>query len=215
MTQVQYDVSVPLVPGAVPLYPGDTELVVERVQHLDRPGSANVSKIECSTHCGTHVDAPVHFIAGAGGVETIPLDALVGPAWVADARNLRDDIDAAAVEQMAIPPGANRILFRTQNSRLWDNPTFTEEFLALTPDGARALVERGIRLVGIDYLSIAPYDDPAPTHEVLLRAGVVIVETLDLRAVEPGAYDVMCLPLLVPGADGAPARVLLTRTGTG
>jgi hypothetical protein len=106
-------------------------------------------------------------------------------------------------------PGQDRLLFRTRNSALWDLPRFVEDVIAVAPDGANALVERGVRLVRIDYLSIAAYDDPAPTHEILLRAGVVIVETLDLRGVEPGWYDLICLPLLAPGADGAPARALL------
>jgi len=204
------DVTVPLVPGAVPLYPGDTELVVTRHQSRAEGAPANVSRITCSAHCGTHVDAPAHFLEGGGGIETLPLEAFVGPARVVDATGVRGHIDAAAVAGVELPPGTERVLFRTTNSRLWDHPRFTEDFVALTPEGAQALVDRGVRLVGIDFLSIAPYDDPAPTHEVLLRAGVAIVETLDLRAATPGAYQLTCLPLLVPGADGAPARVLLT-----
>jgi arylformamidase len=203
------DVTVPLVPGAVPLYPGDTELAVERQQSRAEGDPANVSRITCSAHCGTHVDAPVHFLEGAGGIETLPLDVLVGPAEVVDLGFVERDVDAAAVAAAGIPAGAERVLMRTRNSRLWEEPGFTADFVSLTPDGARALVDRGVRLVGIDYLSIAPYDDPAPTHEVLLRAGVVVVETLDLRRAAPGSYDLVCLPLLVPGADGAPARVLL------
>jgi arylformamidase len=203
------DVTVPLVPGRVPLYPGDTQLVVERAQVRGETGPATVSKLVCSAHCGTHVDAPIHFLDEADGIETVPLDALIGPAWVADAQRVDTTIDAAALDSMDIPPGADRLLFRTRNSALWDRPTFVEDFIAVAPDGANALVERGVRLVGIDYLSIAAYDDPAPTHEILLRAGVVIVETLDLRGIEPGWYDLICLPLLVPGADGAPARALL------
>jgi len=210
--QVLLDVTVPLVPGSVPLYPGDTELDVGLHQSRASGDPANVSRIVCSAHCGTHVDAPAHFLEGAAGIETVPLDALIGPALVVDATRVAGHIDAAAVAGMNLPPGTDRVLFRTSNSRLWDRPRFTEDFVAMTPDGAQALVDLGLRLVGIDYLSIAPYDDPAPTHEVLLRAGVVIVETLDLRAAEPGAYQLICLPLLVPGTDGAPARALLVRS---
>jgi len=207
------DVTVPLVPGSVPLYPGDTDLQVGLHQSRASGDPANVSRLVCSAHCGTHVDAPSHFLEGAAGIETVPLDALVGPAVVVDATGVTGHIDAAAVTAMQPPPGTDRMLFRTSNSRLWDRPRFTEDFVAMTPDGAQALVDRGVRLVGIDYLSIAPYEEPAPTHEVLLRAGVVIVETLDLRAAAPGAYHLICLPLLVPGADGAPARALLAPSG--
>jgi arylformamidase len=203
------DVTVPLVPGRVPLYPGDTPLVVERAQERTE-SSPNVSKLVCSVHAGTHVDAPVHFLDVADGIESVPVDTLIGATWVVDARNVWGSIDAAALAELAIPPEAERILFRTRNSELWDDPRFIEDFIFVAPDAARLLVDRGLRLVGIDYLSIASYHDPVPTHDVLLRAGVVIVETLDLRAVEPGWYDLLCLPLLIPGADGAPARALLT-----
>lgn len=209
MDEPLLDVTVPLVPGNVPLYPGDTDLEVGLHQSRASGDPANVSRLVCSAHCGTHVDAPSHFLEGAAGIETVPLDALVGPAVVVDATGVTGHIDAGAVTALQPPPGTDRILFRTRNSRLWDRPRFTEDFVAMTSDGAQALVDLGVRLVGIDYLSIAPYDDPVPTHEVLLRAGVVIVETLDLRAADPGPYQLICLPLLVPGADGAPARALL------
>jgi arylformamidase len=208
------DVTVPLVPGFVPLYPRDTELQVGLHQSRASGDPSNVSRLVCSTHCGTHVDAPAHFMEGAAGIETVPLDALIGPALVVDATGVTGHIDAAALAALQPPLGTERVLFRTSNSRLWDRPRFTEDFVAMTPAAARALVDRGVRLVGIDYLSIAPYDDPAPTHEVLLRAGVVIVETLDLRAAAPGEYQLICLPLLVPGADGAPARALLAPSVT-
>ncbi|NAZ85701.1 cyclase family protein [Kineococcus indalonis] len=174
------DVTVPLVPGRVPLYPGDTELVVQRHQSLAQDG-VNVSRLTCSAHCGTHVDA-----TGAVG-----------------------HLDAAAVRALRFPAGTERVLLRTRGGALWDGPAFSERFPALTGDGAAVLVERGVRLVGIDYLSIAPFDDPAPAHEVLLRAGVVVVEALDLRAAAPGRYAFTCLPLLLPGSDGAPARAFL------
>ncbi|MCV2489346.1 cyclase family protein [Geodermatophilus sp. YIM 151500] len=205
------DVTVPLVPGRVPLYPGDTDLVVRRDQRRSLGDLANVSSMTCSLHCGTHVDAPVHFLDGREGVDAVPLDALVGPAWVADATGVRGDIDAAALEGIDVPDDATRVLFRTTNSALWDEPAFVEDYVSLTPDAAAALVRRGVRLVGIDYLSVASYREPAPTHEVLLDAGVVVLETLDLRAAEPGRWQLTCLPLRIPGADGAPARAVLSR----
>lgn len=205
------DVTVPLVPGRVPLYPGDTELEVSRVQARAKGGDANVSKLVCSLHCGTHVDGPVHFFDGEPGVESVAVEALIGPAWVVDATSSTTMLDAARLDQLDIPAGASRVLFKTTNSAIWDDPALVEDFVAVTADGAAALVERDVRTVGIDYLSIAPYDDPAPTHEVLLKAGVAILETLDLRLVEPGEWHLTCLPLRIPGADGAPARALLSR----
>jgi arylformamidase len=205
------DITIPLVPGRVPLYPGDTELEVARVQSRAEGGSANVSKLVCSLHCGTHVDGPAHFFDGQPGVEALAAEALIGPAWVVDATSATSVLDAAALGQLDIPADTTRVLFKTSNSALWDDPHFVEDFVAVTADAAAALVERGVRVVGIDYLSIAPYQDPAPTHEVLLRAGVAIIETLDLRAVEPGAWHLTCLPLRIPGADGAPARALLSQ----
>ena len=205
------DITVPLIPGRVPLYPGDTDLEVTRVQARAEGESANVSKLVCSLHCGTHVDGPAHFFDGEPGVEAVAVEALIGPAQVVDATSATSMVDAATLDRLDIPADTTRVLFKTTNSALWDAPEFTEDFVALTADAAAALVERGVRAVGIDYLSIAPYQDPAPTHEVLLRAGVAIIETLDLRFAEPGAWHLTCLPLRIPGADGAPARALLSR----
>jgi arylformamidase len=205
------DISVALVPGHTPIYPGDTELAVDRVQSRAAGESANVSRLVCSTHCGTHVDAPVHFLDGLPGIEDVALGTLIGPCWVADATGVSGHVSAAALRDVDIPDKATRLLLRTTNSLLWETSTFTEDFVALTPDAAEELVRRGVRLVGIDYLSIAPYDDPAPTHETLLRGGVTILETLDLRGVEPGWWTLSCLPLRIPGADGAPARAVLSR----
>ena len=203
------DITVPLVPGRVPLYPGDTELVVERAMSQRDGSPSNVSRLMCSVHAGTHVDGAVHFIEGAAGVDAVPLDALIGPAVVVDATHVDGHIDAAVAERLPLPGGTERVLVRTRNSRLWDDPHFTPDFTAFTADGARVLADRGVRLVGVDGLSVAPYDDPAPAHLALLTAGVTIVETLDLRRVTAGRYHLWCLPLLLPGADGAPARALV------
>jgi arylformamidase len=205
------DVTVPLIPGQVPVYPGDTELDVALVQTRSGGEPANVSKLVCSLHCGTHLDGPAHFFDGRPGVESVDLEKLIGPAWVVDATSVTGLLNAATLRQLHIPARTSRVLFKTVNSALWDQPRFVEEFVALAPDAASALIQRGIQLAGIDYLSIATYRDPAPTHEVLLRAGVAIVETLDLRSIEPGPWQLICLPLRIPGADGAPARVVLSR----
>ena len=189
------DVSVPVRPGMV-TYPGDPEVRLERVSSIADGEGANVSRLDFGVHTGTHVDAPVHFVEGAAGAEALPVDVLVGPCLVVD-----------GLEPAAVPAGAERVLFKTPNSRLWERQDFANDFVKLDGEGARALVASGVRLVGIDYLSIG--DEEA--HQVLLEAGVVAVEGLDLRRVEPGEYLLVCAPLKLVGSDGAPARVLLLR----
>jgi arylformamidase len=202
------DVSVPLRTGMV-VYEGDPEVAIEPVTRIAAGDLANVSRMVLGTHSGTHMDAPRHFIDGAPGVDRIPLDALVGPAIVADARAAPGDIDAAALAALDVPAGTERLLLRTRNEALREREAFTRDFVGIAGDAARALAAMGVRLVGIDYLSIAPSAEPSPTHIALLEAGVAIVENLDLRRAPPGAYELVCLPLRVEGADGAPARALL------
>jgi arylformamidase len=178
---------------------------------MDQGAICNVSRLDFGVHSGTHVDSPVHFIDGAPGVEAVDLDALVGPALVVDARTIDGPFDRVAIEALDVPAGTERLIIRSRNSDLWAEPAFSGSFSGLTGDGARVLVDLGVRLVGIDYLSIAPFGDPTPTHVTLLAAGVVIIEGLDLRDVAPGAYDLICLPILVPGSDGGPARAIIRR----
>jgi arylformamidase len=189
------DVSVPVRPGMV-TYPGDPEVRLERVSSIAEGEIANISRLDFGVHTGTHVDAPVHFVERAAGAEALPLDVLVGPCAVVD-----------GLEPAAVPAGVERVLFKTPNSRLWEREEFADDFVKLDGDAARGLVASGVRLVGIDYLSIG--DEEA--HHVLLEAGVVAVEGLDLRRVEPGEYLLVCAPLKLVGSDGAPARVLLLR----
>ncbi|MBI2767805.1 MAG: cyclase family protein [Chloroflexi bacterium] len=203
-----FDISVPVRRGMV-VFEGDPAISVELIQSRASGGVCNVSRIVAGVHTGTHIDAPVHFIEGGDGAELTPLDTLIGPVHIADATGVHHHIDAATVEALGIPAGTERLIFKTPNSALWSQSEFSREFFALTADAAEALVHLGVRLVGIDYLSIAPFDDPAPTHVTLLEAGVVILEGLDLGGVEPGPYTLVCLPLLLEGADGAPARALL------
>ena len=202
------DISVPLRPGMA-TFTGDPLVHLERAASMASGAVCNVSRLDFGVHSGTHVDAPVHFIDGAAGIETVALDTLIGPAVVVDARTLEGHFDREAVDRLAIPPGTDRLLIRSRNSELWAAPTFQTSFQGVTEDGAGRLVELGVRLVGIDYLSIAPYGVPVPTHVALLGAGVAIIEGLDLRAVEPGNYDLICLPLLIPGSDGGPSRVVV------
>jgi arylformamidase len=205
---VIYDVTVALEPN-VPIFPGDPDFRLLRVKSLAEGAVCNLSQLDCGVHTGTHVDAPNHFIDGTPGVEGMPLDAMLGPAYVVDATSVRGHIDADALGNLEVPSDMERLLFKTTNSNLWSSSTFQPNFVGISEDAAVALVERGVRLVGIDYLSIAPPNDPTPTHVALLQAGVVIVEGLDLRSVPAGHYDLVCLPIRLVGSDGAPARVVL------
>jgi arylformamidase len=184
---------------------------LERVAQIAAGSLCNVSRLDFSVHTGTHIDAPVHFIEGGAGVETTPLDALIGDAYIVDATSVDRDIDERLLTRLDLPRGARRLIFKTRNSDLWDRPGFVPSFIGLTEGAARALLDRGIALVGVDYLSVAPAADPAPTHIAFLSAGVVILEGLDLRGVEPGPCRLLCLPMLIEGADGAPARALLMK----
>lgn len=202
------DVTVQVRDGMV-TWEGDPPVRLTRVAAMTDGALCNVSRLDFGVHTGTHIDAPAHFIDGGPGAESLDLDGLIGPALVVDATHILHHIDAPALDALCIPPQADRLLFKTTNSELWARGTFSKRFLGITGDGARWLAERGTRLVGIDYLSVAPFDDPVPTHVALLAAGTIVLEGLDLRGVEAGAYELVCLPLLIPGADGAPARVLL------
>lgn len=203
------DVSLCLSPD-LPTYPGNPPFVVEPVKRVARGDSSNVTALSLGTHTGTHVDAPRHFFDDRAGVDELPLDVLVGPARVAHFPGAAA-VTADLLQELNLR-GVTRLLIRTDNSAAWASrgASFNPAFVYLAEDGARLLVERGVRLIGVDYLSVERYKAPgAPTHHELLGHGVVVVEGLDLSAASPGDYEVICLPLKIAGADGAPARVLL------
>jgi arylformamidase len=200
---VTLDVSV-LVRTGMHIWTGNPGVSLTQTQFLAHGDTANVSKLCCGVHTGTHVDAPRHFIDGAGGVETLDVDALCGPALVVDLRHLETSIEAASLATLDLS-GVTRVVFATRNSQLWAAETFTLDFVSIAPSAAEFLVDRGIRLVGIDYLSVGSPE----THRVLLSAGVICVEGLDMIGIEAGLYDIYCGPVKLDGADGAPARVLL------
>lgn len=179
------------------VWPGDPPVLVEPLSRVEAGDVAAVSRLALGTHTGTHVDPPAHFLAGGATVDQLPLDVLVGPAVVADLTG-GGPIDAARLEALGLADGTVRLLLKT---------SATEGLL--TPDGAAWLVERGVRLVGADTLSIEPATDNYPVHRCLLGAGVIIVEGLDLTAAAPGRYQLVCLPLRIAGGDGAPARAVL------
>lgn len=197
-----HDVSVP-VDERLPTWPGDPTFSRRLDSSIADGADANVSELRCGVHTGTHVDAPNHFIDGAGGIEAIDVEALVGPALVVDVGNA-EAIDSKVLAEVELD-GAERVLFRSRNGRLWEQDDFASEFVAITPDGAQILLDAGVRLVGVDYLSVGD----AATHRILLGARIVCLEGLDLRLVEPGRYDLFCGPIKLVGSDGAPARVLL------
>ncbi len=207
-----YDVSVPIT-GQMPVYPGDPEVEINQWSSLAQGDPANVTALKFGAHTGTHVDAPAHFIAGGGRVEALDLETLIGDVQVIEIPDEVIEINDSHVEDF-VPPGASRVLFKTRNSAFWNEPMgqFHTDYTYLSPAAALSLVERNIRLVGIDYLSVERFQPVNyATHEALLSAGVIIVEGLDLREVSAGLYELICLPIKIGGGsgDGAPARVVL------
>ncbi len=170
-----------------------------------------VSKMEMSVHTGTHIDAPRHFVREGATVDEIPLHPLIGPVEVVAIED--NTITADVLRQATIPSQVKRILFKTKNSELWKQPapTFQQDYVAIEKDAAAYLVTKGVELVGVDSLSVAPFTNLVPTHQTLLQANVVVIEGLNLASIEPGPYTLHCLPLKIRGADAAPARVILSR----
>jgi arylformamidase len=207
-----FDITLPISP-AMPVWPGDPPVVLEQVSSMDAGAHDNVSRLECGVHTGTHVDAPHHFLNDRRTVDLLSLDVLTGPAQVVQIPEDVNLITANILEKVAIPSGTSRLLLKTRNSRLWERgeEEFIEDFVGISVDGAEWLARTGVKLIGIDYLSIAPFKLSLPTHQALLKPGIVILEGLDLSAVSPGIYNLYCLPLKLVGSDGAPARAILIR----
>lgn len=204
------DISVPVRSGMVH-WPGDIDISVERVASMREGSNYNLSRIHMSVHTGTHMDAPLHFIANGRSIDELPFEATVGEARVIEIH------DAVAIRRAELVPHdiqeGERILFKTWcSTRAWKSDKFVEDFVYIAEDAALYLAERGIASVGVDYLSVGGYvHDSAETHVALLRAGIWIMEGLDLSTVEPGTYNLICLPLKLMGADGAPARAILRK----
>lgn len=205
-----YDITVTIQPGMA-VWPGDPKVELYRKEKIEEGANANVSYMGISVHTGTHVDAPYHFLNDGSAVDVMPLDVLVGPVLVVELPDAVNQIDAETVNSLMIDETTERILFKTRNSKFWlqNAGEFHPDFVAISADGAQALIERGIKLTGIDYLSIAPYKNSKPTHEILLKAGMVVIEGVDLSEVQPGKYTLVCLPLKLKNTDGSPARAIL------
>ena len=204
-----YDISLPI-SAQLPIWPGDPPYKRRYVSEIAAGGNTNTSFLEMGAHMGTHVDAPDHFLGNGQTIENLPLNILCGRAYVLHLPEI-ELITASILQNADIPPRTRRILFKTRNSNYWtgEDRAFQTDFVALSLDAAEYLVSRSVKLVGIDYLSIAPYKQSRPTHETLLKAGIVILEGLDLSAVSQGRYSLYCLPLKLAGSDGAPARAML------
>ncbi len=209
-----YDISLTVTPE-LPVWPGDPAIVLERVSKMEEGEHNNVSRIASGVHIGTHVDAPYHFIADGKTIEQLSLDALVGPAQVVELPDEVRLIGESDLERAGIETGMKRVLLKTRNSQYWSRPglSFQKDFTAIAPGGAAYLVERGVRLIGIDYFSVAPFGDSVPTHRALLNAEMVILEGIDLSQVPAGRYKLYCLPIKLGGSDGAPARAILIDEG--
>ena len=207
-----YDLSIPL-SSAIPTYPGDPEIEIQAWRSLSNGDGANVSVLRFGAHTGTHVDAPAHFIEGAPRVGSLPLNVLIGDAEVIEVPSESNSIDLSFVREHCTNE-STRVLFKTRNSAFWktSNAHFEKDYAYLELEAAKHLVEQGVRLVGIDYLSIEKFaQEGHPTHLALLSKAVIIVEGLNLSDVPPGKYELICLPLSISSGlgDGAPARVVV------
>jgi arylformamidase len=202
------DISVPLHPGMVH-WPGDPPFQSALAQSLNAGAVCNLTQINTSAHIGTHMDAPRHFIPGGAGMDQLPLDAVLGPCRIVE---IQDPV-AIRPEELApagLRPG-ERILFKTRNStQAWRSSEFVKDFVYISKEAAQFLVDRGVQTVGVDYLSVGGfYRDGVETHQILLGAGVWIIEGLNLAEVGAGTYELVCLPMKIVGSDGAPARAVV------
>ena len=214
MAEGWIDISVPVHSGMVH-WPKDPEIKVERVMEMARGDVCNVSHLSLGAHTGTHMDAPLHFIAKGKSIDQLPFEATIGLTRVIEIAD-EESIKPEELRPHRIKAG-ERILFKTRNSEeSWRTNEFDEDFVYISREGAQFLAERKVRTVGIDYLSVGGYKrDGVETHHALLGAGIWVIEGLNLAKVKPGQYELVCLPIKLEGAEGAPARALLRKTGKG
>ena len=202
-----YDVTLPITNSLI-TWPDDPPVIVRKTCSISLGNACNVSELKFGSHAGTHIDAPYHFEENGATVDQIPLRYLIGKASVF-ALNTEEKIGRDDVASLNLS-GVERVLFKTKNSTYWNLPEFTKDFVYITKEAARYLVDCRIKLVGIDYLSVEKFgNDGADAHHAFLSNGVVIIEGLDLRGVPPGNYEITALPLRILGGDGSPARVVL------
>jgi len=201
-----FDIST-LTNSGIPIWPNTPGFKIRKSLDQQLGDEVTSSTIEMDVHCGTHIDAPLHFIIGAEPASQIDLSKCIGEAYVADFRGIKR-INAELLEKK-VPADIKRLLLKTDNSMLFPRSIFDKDFSALTEDGAQWVAEKQLKLVGIDYLSIQLFDGTAETHVVLMNAGTVILESLDLADIREGRYQLICLPILIDEAEAAPARAIL------
>jgi arylformamidase len=204
------DISIPI-SSETPVWEGEKGISISQTMKIDGKSVFNVSRIEMGVHAGTHVDAPYHVVKDGDKVDQIPLDALIGEVHVVKVPDHISVIDEDYLKDLPIIHSIERVLFKTKNSEFWinDKYTFNRDFLALNSQGAKYLSNTNLRLIGIDYFSISCMSDLVKPHKILLQKGIYILENIDLRHVQPGRYDIFCLPMKITGVEGAPARVVL------
>jgi arylformamidase len=201
-----YDISLSLSPESIRWLTSQPMELIAR-KRMNRGDANNSSSIHASAHAGTHVDAPFHFLADGQTIESLPLELFIGPARVC-AVDAGSHITGADVAKAGIQ-GEVRVLFKTRNSELLKKGVYDPSFAAFSVDGANALVNAGVKLVGLDYLSAAKADEQVPVHRAFLEHGVILLEGVDLSEVPPGSYELICPPVKLAGSDGAPCRALL------
>ncbi|WP_347274101.1 cyclase family protein [Candidatus Kuenenia sp.] len=205
-----YDVTLPI-SNAMITWPSDPAVSITGTSLISRGDFCNLSELKIGSHCGTHIDAPSHFLENGRTIDQLALENLIGEATVFEFKN-KENIGLSDIKQLRFD-NVKRVLFKTVNSSYWKLSVFKKDFVYLTKDAAQYLVDKGIRLVGVDYLSVEKFESQqAETHHILLRNGVIILEGLDLSTVEPGRYELMALPLKIKDGDGSPARVVLKNT---
>jgi arylformamidase len=209
-----FDISVPI-SEEIPVWPGDPRVTLRQLSSIKAGDHANVSQIRMSVHTGTHIDAPKHFIDSGNTIDQIPLEKLTGGVLVMD---LGTEITHISKDVLMTHPQieqlmkASKVLFKTRNSSLWKTHprTFQEDYVGIDSSGADFLSTMDLHLVGVDYLSIAPFNETLEPHQTLLGKDIVLLEGIDLSEVSGGIYKLYCLPLNIKGCEGSPARVILT-----
>jgi arylformamidase len=206
------DITLPLSNQTL-VWEGDKKVIIEQIAFIQKGSDFNISRAELGVHAGTHIDAPYHLDDQGYSVDKIPLDKLIGPVQVLEIDHSINLITKEVLLESGYKKGTERLLLKTKNTEYWNmNPNqFIREYTAINSTTATFFVDESIKLVGIDYFSISPYNDLKTPHQILLNAGIVILENAFLVNVEPGEYMVYCLPLYLVGTDGAPVRAVLTK----
>ncbi|PIN92972.1 cyclase [Candidatus Pacearchaeota archaeon CG10_big_fil_rev_8_21_14_0_10_31_24] len=205
------DISIP-VSKKTPLWPGTSRIVLKKFRSLKRGDNSNDTEIEMSMHAGTHIDAPLHFIRKGASIDQLPLKTFMGSVFVAYLPKVKE-INAEVLKKLNLPKKVERILFKTSNSLLWKNGIlkFKKDYVGLTKDATLWLSRRGVKLVGVDYLSVAKFNEIVSVHKILLKNKVILLEGIDLSGVSPGTYHLICLPLKISKAEAAPVRAILIK----